>query len=79
MTTIVTIDMGGTGATHAAGAREALSVPSMTDMGQSYAQANSARDQANTARSDANTTFATINTSFVNAYFSENFLHKIFL
>jgi hypothetical protein len=56
--------MGGTGATHAAGAREALSVPSMTDMGQSYAQANSARDQANTARSDANTTFATINTSF---------------
>ena len=64
MTTIVTIDMGGTGATHAAGAREALSVPSMTDMGQSYAQANSARDQANTARSDANTTFATINTSF---------------
>jgi hypothetical protein len=36
----------------------------MTDMGQSYAQANSARDQANTARSDANTTFATINTSF---------------
>ena len=71
MTTIVTIDMGGTGATHAAGAREALSVPSITDMGQSYAQANAgyaqanaAYGQANTARSDANTTFATINTTF---------------
>ena len=48
MTTIVTIDMGGTGATHAAGAREALSVPSMTDMGQSYAQANAAYADANT-------------------------------
>jgi hypothetical protein len=64
MTTIVTIDMGGTGATHAAGAREALSVPSMTDMGSAYTQANAAYTQANTARSDANTTFATINTSF---------------
>ena len=64
MTTIVTIDMGGTGATHTAGAREALSVPSMTDMGNAYTQANAAYTQANTARSDANTTFATINTSF---------------
>jgi len=63
MTTIVTIDMGGTGATHAAGAREALSVPSMTDMGQSYAQANSARDQANTARTQANTAYDQANTA----------------
>ena len=64
MTTIVTIDMGGTGATHAAGAREALSVPSMTDMGQSYAQANSARDQANTARDQANTARTQANTAY---------------
>jgi hypothetical protein len=64
MPTIVTIEMGGTGATHAAGAREALSVPSMTEMGSSYAQANAAYGQANSARSDANTTFATVNTTF---------------
>jgi hypothetical protein len=67
MTTIVTIDMGGTGATHAAGAREALSVPSMTDMGQSYAQANSARDQANTARDQANTARNTSNNAYAQA------------
>jgi hypothetical protein len=67
MTTIVTIDMGGTGATHAAGAREALSVPSMTDMGQSYAQANSARDQANTARDQANTARDTSNNAYAQA------------
>lgn len=58
MTTIVTIDMGGTGATHAAGAREALSVPSMEQMGHSYAQANNARDQANAAYAAANTAAA---------------------
>ena len=67
MTTIVTIDMGGTGATHAAGAREALSVPSMTDMGQSYAQANSARDQANTARGNANDAYSQANTAYSQA------------
>jgi len=72
MTTIVTIDMGGTGATHAAGAREALSVPSMTDMGQSYAQANSARDQANTARGNANDAYSQANTAYSQANSARN-------
>jgi hypothetical protein len=64
--------MGGTGATHAAGAREALSVPSMTDMGQSYAQANSARDQANTARGNANDAYSQANTAYSQANSARN-------
>jgi len=68
MTTIVTIDMGGTGATHAAGAREALSVPSITDMGQSYAQANAAYAQANAAYTHANSAYVAANNAQVTVY-----------
>jgi hypothetical protein len=39
----------------------------MTDMGQSYAQANSARDQANTARGNANDAYSQANTAYSQA------------
>lgn len=71
MPTIVSIELGGTGANSAAAARAALGVSSSVDANAAYEQANTARNtandaysQANTARSDANTTFATINTTF---------------
>jgi len=67
MTTIVTIDMGGTGSTHAAGARSSLAAAhegAYEQANAAYSQANAAYTQANTASSNSNSTFATINTTF---------------